>query len=56
MGVLMAGEKFVLTFLIKNKWNSTGSVKIIVDTLGRVYVFITLAATVFFTAKETFPE
>ena len=56
MGVLMAGEKFVLTFLIKNKWNSTGNIKIIVDTLGRVYVFITLAVTVFFTAKETFPE
>ena len=56
MGILMAGEKFVLTFLIKNKWNSTGNIKIIVDTLGRVYVFITLAVTVFFTAKETFPE
>ncbi|SVE12339.1 uncharacterized protein METZ01_LOCUS465193, partial [marine metagenome] len=56
MGILMAVEKFVLTFLIKNKWSSTGNIKIIVDTLGRVYVFITLALTVFFTAKETFPE
>ena len=56
MGILMAVEKFVLTFLIKNKWSSTGTIKIIVDTLGRVYVFITLAVTVFFTAKETFPE
>ena len=56
MGILMAGEKFILTFLIKNKWNIKGNVKILIDNLGRVYVFFILALTVYYTAKETFPE
>ena len=56
MGILMAGEKFILTFLIKNKWNIKGNVKILIDNLGRVYVFSILALTVYYTAKETFPE
>ena len=56
MGILMAGEKFILTFLIKNKWNINGGVKILIDNLGRVYVFFILALTVYYTAKETFPE
>jgi len=56
MGILMAGEKFLLTFLIKNKWNIKGNVKILTDNLGRVYVFSILALTVYYTARETFPE
>ena len=56
MGILMAGEKFILTFLIKNKWNINGGVKILTDNLGRVYVFSILALTVYYTARETFPE
>ena len=56
MGILMAVEKFILTFLIKNKWFIKGNVKILIDNLGRVYVFSILALTVYYTAKETFPE
>ena len=56
MGILMAGEKFMLTFLIKKKMNSAGSIKIVTDNLGRLYVFLVVAITVYFTAKETFPE
>jgi len=56
MGILMAGEKFMLTFLIKKKMNSAGSIKIGTDNLGRLYVFLVVAITVYFTAKETFPE
>ena len=50
------GEKFMLTFLINKKWNQVGNIKIAIDNLGRVYVFLMLALTVYFTAKETFPE
>lgn len=56
MGILMAGEKFMLTFLIKKKMNSAGSIKIVTNNLGRLYVFLVVAITVYFTAKETFPE
>ncbi len=56
MGILMGGEKFMLTFLINKKWNQVGNIKIAIDNLGRVYVFLMLALTVYFTAKETFPE
>jgi D-alanyl-lipoteichoic acid acyltransferase DltB (MBOAT superfamily) len=56
MGILMAGEKFILTFLIKNKWFIKGNVKFLTDNLGRVYVFSIVALTVYYTAKETFPE
>ena len=52
----MGGEKFMLTFLINKKWNQVGNIKIAIDNLGRVYVFLMLALTVYFTAKETFPE
>jgi alginate O-acetyltransferase complex protein AlgI len=56
MGVLMAGEKFMLTFLINKKMNSAGGIKMVTDNLGRLYVFLVVAITVYFTAKETFPE
>jgi len=28
----------------------------VTDNLGRLYVFLVVAITVYFTAKETFPE
>ena len=56
MGVLMAGEKFVLTFLIKKKLNPVGGFKTVTDNLGRLYVFLVVASTIYFTAKETFLE
>ena len=56
MGVLMAGEKYVLTFLIKKKLNPVGGIKVVSDNFGRLYVFLVVALTIYFTAKETFPE
>ena len=55
MGILMAVEKFVGTFLIKYKWSPPKGVKIAVDSLKRGYVFLVIAMFLYFVANEVFP-
>ena len=55
LGTLIAGENFMLKLLIKNKWNQIGNAKVILNGLGRVYVFLAITLTVYFFAVEMFP-
>jgi alginate O-acetyltransferase complex protein AlgI len=55
MGTLLAGENFMLTFLIKNKRYQVGNAKIILNNLGRVYVFFAISFSVYFFIEEMFP-
>ena len=55
LGTLIAGENFMLKLLIKNKWNQIGNAKVILNSLGRVYVFLVITLTVYFFAVEMFP-
>jgi D-alanyl-lipoteichoic acid acyltransferase DltB (MBOAT superfamily) len=56
MGALLAGENFILKLLIKNKWNKIGNAKIILNSLGRVYVFLAITLSVYFFIEEMFPQ
>ena len=55
MGILMAVEKFVGTFLIKYKLSPPKGVKIAIDSLKRGYVFLVIAMFLYFVANEVFP-
>ena len=55
MGILMAVEKFVGTFLIKYKWSPPKGVKIAVDSLKRGYVFLVISMFLYFVVNEVFP-
>ena len=55
MGMLMAGEKFVQTFLTKQKWSPSGNIKIATDILGRVYALLMIILSIYFVANEVFP-
>ena len=55
LGTLIAGENFMLKLLIKNKWNQIGNAKVILNGLGRVYVFLACTLTVYFFSVEMFP-
>ena len=55
MGILMAGEKCVQTFLIKQKWSPSGNIKIAIDNIGRVYVFLMIFLSAYFVVNEVFP-
>ena len=54
MGVLMAGEKFIQTYLINQKWNQLGKFKITTSILSRVYVFIVIILSTYYVANEVF--
>ena len=55
LGTLIAGENFMLKLLIKNKWNQIGNAKVILNGLGRVYVFLVCTLTVYLFVEEVFP-
>jgi alginate O-acetyltransferase complex protein AlgI len=55
MGTLLAAENLILTFLIKNKWNQIGNAKIILNSLGRLYVFLAISFAVYCFIEEMFP-
>jgi hypothetical protein len=55
MGTLLAGENYILTLLIKNKRYQIGNSKIILNSLGRVYVFLAISFSVYFFIEEMFP-
>ena len=55
MGILMAGEKCVQTFLIKQQWSPSGNIKIAIDNIGRVYVFLMIFLSAYFVINEVFP-
>lgn len=54
MGILVAVEKIVWTFLLKEKWNQVGKIKIAIDSLGRVYAFLMISLSLYFVANEVF--
>jgi D-alanyl-lipoteichoic acid acyltransferase DltB (MBOAT superfamily) len=54
MGVLMAGEKFIQTYLINQQWNELGKFKITTSILSRVYVFIVIILSTYYVANEVF--
>ena len=45
----------MLKLLIKNKWNQIGNAKVILNGLGRVYVFLVCTLTVYLFVEEVFP-
>ena len=54
MGVLMAGEKFIQTLLIKKNWTPSGGFKIAATILGRVYVLLVIMLSTYYVANEVF--
>ena len=54
MGILMAGEKFVKTLLIKQEWNQVNNFSGTIDTLGRVYVFFVFSLSTYFISDQLF--
>ena len=54
MGILMAGEKFMQAFLIKQEWGQSGSFKNIIDLLGRIYVFLVIILSYYYFSSEVF--
>jgi D-alanyl-lipoteichoic acid acyltransferase DltB (MBOAT superfamily) len=56
MGVLMAGEKFIQTYLINQKWNQLGKFKKTTTILSRVYVFIVIILSTYYVANEIFSK
>jgi hypothetical protein len=56
MGVLMAGEKFIQTYLINQKWNQLGKFKTTTTILSRVYVFIVIILSTYYVANEIFSK
>ena len=54
MGVLMAGEKFIQTLLIKKNWTPSGGFKIATTILGRVYVLLVIMLSTYYVANEVF--
>ena len=54
MGVLMAGEKFIQTLLIKKNWTPSGGFKMATTILGRVYVLLVIMLSTYYVANEVF--
>jgi alginate O-acetyltransferase complex protein AlgI len=54
MGGLMAGEKFIQTFLIKYNWPVSDGLKITTNILGRVYVLLVIMLSTYYLANEVF--
>ena len=54
MGVLMAGEKFIQTLLIKKNWTPSEGFKIATTILGRVYVLLVIMLSTYYVANEVF--
>tara|TARA_B100001964_G_C13963625_1_gene478787 strand:- start:124 stop:753 length:630 start_codon:yes stop_codon:yes gene_type:complete len=54
MAILMVGEKFIQTLLIKKSWIPSGGFKITTNILGRVYVLLVVMLSAYYVANEIF--
>ena len=54
MAILMVGEKFIQTLLIKKSWPPSGGFEITTNILGRVYVLLVVMLSAYYVANEIF--
>jgi D-alanyl-lipoteichoic acid acyltransferase DltB (MBOAT superfamily) len=54
MGVLMAGEKYIQTYLTNQKWHQLGKFKITMTVFARVYVFLVIILSAYYVSNEIF--
>ena len=54
MGILMAGEKFMQAFLIKQECSQSRKGKNIIGLLGRIYVFVVIILSYYYFSSEVF--